>query len=153
MEALEIIALILGLIYLILFKVSKKKKIRVRQTLKFNNSQTIKNFVGENIMTQFQLDQHAIWSLNFLNDNQMPVEVASFSAVSNVEGIVVEVLPYNPETFTYSVKISATAVTAGAVEAMGVTASGVQIPIQLAVTTIPDEAESVTSSVVINEND
>jgi len=79
------------------------------------------------------------------------VNVALFTVESLTQDIQVERLP-DGENFVFNVKITATAATAGEVRAIGKTASGIDIPISIAVTTIPDEAESATSTVVINEN-
>jgi hypothetical protein len=145
-----IIIIIFFILGIILINYIHGKKYKVSQTLIFNNTIKIK---GELKMTQFQIDQSAIWKLQFLNDNDVAVEVASFEAVSSVEGLTVEILAVDTDTWTYSVKISATEVVAGSIDAKGVTASGVELPVQLAVSTIPDEAESVTSVVEIVEND
>lgn len=146
---MELIIILLLIIVFFLIRKNTVPKYKVKQELNFKNIKII----GVIKMTQFQLDQSAIWKLQFLNDNGVPVEVADFQAVSSVEGLTVEILPVDPETWTYSTKISATEVTAGSIDAKGITASGNEIPTQLAVSTIPDEAESVTSVVEIIEND
>lgn len=105
------------------------------------------------MIAQFQVDQHAIWEIGFLNDNGAPVKVALFEFASlnpdiTVEDVTGDLAPDN----LYRLKISASVPTVGEIQANGKTASGIDLPISLAVTTIPDEAESVSSVVRIEEN-
>lgn len=127
-----------------------KELYKIKQSIQISSTKlTLK---GDNKMiVQFQTDQHAVWSIQFLNDDGVPVNVPLFTLESLNSAIVAERLP-DGENFLFNVKISSATEAVGEVRATGKTASGIDIPISIAVTTIPDEAERATSTVVINEN-
>lgn len=127
------------------------KKINVIQSIQVQSTKI--KLKGENTMiAQFQVDQHAIWEIGFLNDDGVPVKVALFEFASLNPDITVEEIQQDSPDNLYRLKISASIPTVGEIQANGKTGSGIDLPISLAVTTIPDEAESVSSVVRIEEN-